>query len=41
MKNSNLLSSNPRFATFNSYATNLPGGIGPTYSQAYVRGPRP
>ncbi len=41
MKNANLLSRNPRFATFNSYSTNLPGGIGPTYSQAYVRGPRP
>jgi hypothetical protein len=40
-KNANLISSNPRFATFNSYASNLPGGIGPTYSQAYVRGPRP
>jgi WD40-like Beta Propeller Repeat len=40
-KNANLISSNPRFATFNSFATNLPGGIGPTYSQAYVRGPRP
>jgi hypothetical protein len=41
MKNARLLSRDPRFATFNSYATNLPGAIGPTYSQAYVRGPRP
>jgi hypothetical protein len=41
MGRSNLLSRDPRFATFNSYATNLPGAIGPTYSQAYVRGPRP
>ncbi len=40
-RNSNLLSRDPRFATFSSYATNLPGSIGPTYSQAYVRGPRP
>jgi hypothetical protein len=41
MKDARLLSRDPRFATFNSYATNLPGGIGPTYSQAYVRGSRP
>jgi hypothetical protein len=40
-KDSRLLSRDPRFGTFNSYATNLPGGIGPTYSQAYVRGPKP
>jgi hypothetical protein len=40
-KNSRLISVDPRFATFYSYATNLPGAIGPTYSQAYVRGPSP
>jgi hypothetical protein len=40
-KNSNLLSRDPIFAAFYSYASNLPGSIGPTYSQAYVRGPRP
>jgi len=40
-KNSRLISADPRFATFYSYATNLPGAIGPTYSQAYVRGPSP
>jgi hypothetical protein len=38
---SNLISRDPRFVTFYSYATNLPGAIGPTYSQAYIRGPRP
>jgi hypothetical protein len=38
---SNLISRDPRFVTFYSYATNLPGAIGPTYSQAYVRGPSP
>jgi hypothetical protein len=38
---SNLISRDPQFATFYSYATNLPGAIGPTYSQAYVRGPSP
>jgi hypothetical protein len=40
-RNSNLISADPRFAAFYSYATNLPGSIGPTYAQAYVRGPRP
>ncbi len=40
-KNSNLLSRSPMFGTFYSYAGNLPGSIGPTYSQAYVRGPNP
>jgi hypothetical protein len=40
-KNSRLISVDPRFATFASYATNLPGSIGPTYNQAYVRGPSP
>jgi hypothetical protein len=39
--NSRYLSQDPRFAAFFSYATNLPGSIGPTYNQAYVRGPRP
>ena len=39
--NSNLLSRDPRFALFESYATNLPGSIGPTYSQVYIRGPGP
>jgi Tol biopolymer transport system component len=39
--NSRYLSRDPRFAAFFSYATNLPGSIGPTYNQAYVRGPRP
>jgi hypothetical protein len=38
---SNLISGDPRFAAFYSYATNLPGSIGPTYEQAYVRGPSP
>jgi hypothetical protein len=38
---SNLISRDPRFSTFNSYASNLPGATGPTYSQAYVRGPAP
>jgi Tol biopolymer transport system component len=40
-KNSRLISVDPRFATFYSYASNLPGATGPTYSQAYVRGPSP
>ena len=40
-RNNNLLSRDPRFALFYSYATNLPGSTGPTYSQAYVRGPGP
>jgi Tol biopolymer transport system component len=39
--NSRYLSRDPRFAAFFSYATNLPGSIGPTYNQAYVRGPSP
>jgi hypothetical protein len=39
--NSRYLSRDPRFAAFFSFATNLPGSIGPTYDQAYVRGPRP
>jgi WD40-like Beta Propeller Repeat len=40
-RNNNLLSRDPMFAAFYSYATNLPGSIGPTYSQAYIRGPGP
>jgi Tol biopolymer transport system component len=39
--NSRYLSQDPRFAAFFSWATNLPGSIGPVYNQAYVRGPRP
>ncbi len=40
-RNSNLLSRDPRFGTFGSIATNLPSSLGPTDSQAYIRGPRP
>jgi Tol biopolymer transport system component len=40
-RNNNLISRDPRFAAFYSYATNLPGALGPTYAQAYIRGPRP
>jgi hypothetical protein len=40
LRSSNLISRDPRFATFYSYATNLPGATAP-YSQAYIRGPRP
>jgi Tol biopolymer transport system component len=40
-QNGRYLSRDPRFAAFFSYATNLPGSIGPTYNQAYVRGPSP
>lgn len=40
-RNSNLLSRDPRFATFGSIATNLPSSLGPTYAQAYIRGPSP
>jgi Tol biopolymer transport system component len=40
LRNSNLISRDPRFATFNSFATNLPG-VTPPYSQAFIRGPRP
>jgi Tol biopolymer transport system component len=39
--NSRYLSRDPRFSAFFSYATNLPGSNGPTYNQAYVRGPSP
>ena len=31
------LSANGRFVGFESYATNLPGSIGPTYQQVYLR----
>ena len=31
------LSGNGRFVGFESYATNLPGSLGPTYTQVYVR----
>jgi WD40 repeat protein len=37
----NLLSKDPRFAAFYSYSSNLPGALGPTYAQAYIRGPKP
>lgn len=40
-KNSNLMTRDAGFAIFYSYATNLPGSLGPTYSQAYIRGPLP
>jgi hypothetical protein len=40
LRNSNLISRDPRFATFSSFATNLPAVIVP-YSQAFIRGPRP
>ncbi len=40
-RNSNLLSRDPRFGTFGSIATNLPGSLGPTFAQSYIRGPRP
>jgi hypothetical protein len=39
--NKNLISRDPRFATFESNATNLPGSIGPSDFQTYIRGPRP
>ena len=31
------ISDNGRFVAFESYAGNLPGSVGPTYDQAYVR----
>ncbi len=31
------LSGNGRFVAFESYATNLPGSLGPTYEQVYLR----
>jgi Tol biopolymer transport system component len=37
---SRLISRDPRFSTFNSYASNLPG-VTPPYSQAEIRGPNP
>jgi hypothetical protein len=40
LRNSNLISRDPRFATFSSFATNLPGVV-PPYSQAFIRGPSP
>lgn len=41
LRNSNLVSRDPRFGTFGSWATNLPGALGDPDTQAYIRGPSP
>jgi WD40-like Beta Propeller Repeat len=40
-KNSRFLASGPVRAIFYSYGSNLPGSIGPTYDQVYIREPLP
>jgi hypothetical protein len=36
-----VLTADGRFVVFTSFGSNLPGSLGPTYSQAYIRGPQP
>jgi hypothetical protein len=36
-----VLTADGRFVVFTSFGSNLPGSLGPTYSQAYIRGPVP
>ncbi len=38
---SSVLTADGRFVVFTSFGSNLPGSIGPPYSQAYIHGPLP
>jgi Tol biopolymer transport system component len=40
-RNASALTAKAHFVVFESRATNLPGSIGPTYFQVYIRGPLP